>query len=120
VRRQAVANACAKHAGIERPDADTACAGQCAQRLEHDHEIAVELVRRPSAVGERDNPQLSLWAASGGFVVLPERCVIERTGAWSERSRGLLMHHDRPITTAASRVWLAQARRLMRRLAQQG
>jgi len=116
----AVANACAKYASIEKLYADSAYAGQCAQRLEHDHEIAVEIVRRPGAFGEWDNRQLSLWTASGGFVVLPKRWVVERTHAWLERSRRLVMHHDRSISTATSWVWLAQARMLMRRLTHPG
>lgn len=114
---EAVASACAKYGTIETLFADSAYAGQCAQRLQHDHDLSVEIVRRPGAVGEWDSPQLSLWGAAGGFVVLPKRWIVERTHAWLERARRLVMHHDRSITNAASWVWLAQARMLLRRLA---
>lgn len=113
----ALASACAKYSSIEKLYADSAYAGQCAQRLEHDHNITVEVVRRPSAVGEWDNPQLSLWPAAGGFVVLPKRWVVERTHAWLERSRRLVMHHDRSTQNATAWAWLAQSRMLLRRLA---
>lgn len=106
-----VASACPKYASIQKLYADTAYAGQCAQRLEHDHRITVEVVRRPGAFGEWDSPQLPLWTTAGGFVVLPKRWVVERTHA-----RRLVMHHDRSTTNATSWVWLAQARMLLRRL----
>ena len=36
--------------------------------------------------------------------------------AWNERSRRLIMHHDRSIASATAWVWLSQARLLVRRL----
>lgn len=113
----AVAAACAKYTTIEKLFADAAYAGQCAERLEHDLDIAVDIVRRPHAAGDWDDPQQPLWPAAGGFVALPKRWVVERTHAWLERERRLIMHHDRSPLTAAAWVWLAQARMLLRRLA---
>lgn len=50
------------------------------------------------------------------FVVLPKRWVVERTHAWIERARRLVMHHDRRTDVAETWVWLAQARTLAARL----
>jgi transposase len=48
--------------------------------------------------------------------VLPKHWVIERTSAWNLRARRLLMDHDRnPVVTQAW-IWLAESRRLLRRL----
>ncbi len=114
----AVSSACSKHPTIERLYADSAYAGQCAERIAHDNNIAVEIVRRPAAVGEWDTPQQSLWpTGGGGFVVLPKRWVVERTHAWLERSRRLVMHHDRSSRNAAAWAWLAQSHMLLHRLA---
>jgi transposase len=117
---EAVAAACAKYASIQILYADSAYAGQCAQRLEHDHPLTVQIVRRPSSAGEWDDPQLPLWSAAAGFVVLPKRWVVERTHAWLERSRRLVMHHDRSTAHATAWAWLAQARMLLRRLVHHG
>ena len=116
----AVATACAKYTTIEKLFADGAYAGQCADRLEHDLNITVDIVRRPNAVGDWEHPQQSLWPAAGGFVPLPKRWVVERTHAWLERERRLVMHHDRSPRSAVAWVWLAQARMLLRRLTHVG
>lgn len=117
----AVASACTKHASIQRLYADSAYAGKCAERIQQDHGITVEIVRRPNAVGEWDSPQLSLWpSGGGGFVILPKRWVVERTHAWLERSRRLVMHHDRSTRNASAWAWLAQAHMLLHRLAAYG
>ena len=113
----AVASACQKYQTLGKLFADSAYAGQCAARIERDLSVAVEIVRRPNAVGEWSNPQMPLWPVTGGFVVLPKRWVVERTHAWNERCRRLLMHHDRSPKIAESWVWLAQAGILLRRLA---
>ena len=114
---EVVAQACAKYQTIERLYADSAYAGQCAQRLEQENDIAVEVVRRPGAVGEWDHPQMPLFAEAGGFVILPKRWVVERTHAWLERERRMVMHHDRSTKNATAWAWLAQSRMLLRRLA---
>jgi transposase len=112
----AIADACNRHARIEKLFADSAYAGHCAQAIEREHGIAVQIVRRPSARGEWDDPQAPLWPQSTGFVVLPKRWVVERTHAWLERSRRLVMHHDRSTSHAQAWAWLAQAKMLLARL----
>ncbi|CZT26052.1 hypothetical protein PCPL58_p2035 (plasmid) [Pseudomonas cerasi] len=42
--------------------------------------------------------------------------VVERTHAWNERARRLIMHHDRLFAVSEAWVWLAEARILARRL----
>lgn len=114
-----VAQACAKYESIKTLYADSAYSGKCAQRLQHDNDITVEVVRRPGAFGEWDSSQLSLFtrAEAGGFVILPKRWVVERTHAWLERERRMVMHHDRSTRNATAWAWLAQSRMLLRRLA---
>jgi len=50
------------------------------------------------------------------FVVQPKRWVVERSHAWNERSRRVIMHHDRLSQVAQTWVWLAGTRLLCRRL----
>ncbi|WP_372826759.1 hypothetical protein [Polaromonas sp.] len=45
-----------------------------------------------------------------------ERWVVERTHAWLERHRRLVMHHDHKPIHAIAWVWLAQTRVLLARL----
>jgi hypothetical protein len=52
-----------------------------------------------------------------GFLPLPKRWLVERTHAWNERTRRLIMHHDRTIEISTAWVWLAEVRLLLRRLA---
>lgn len=113
----AVASACQKYQTLEKLFADSAYAGQCAERIEHDLSIAVDIVRRPHPNGQWRDSQMPLWPTKTGFAVLPKRWVVERTHAWNERCRRLLMHHDRSSKNAESWVWLAQAGILLRRLA---
>lgn len=112
-----VANACARHPQLQRLYADHAYGGQCAQRIEQQYGLVVEIVRRPSRRGEWNDPQASLWPEPTAFTVLPKRWIVERTHAWLERSRRLVMHHDRSTRNASGWPWLAQARMLLRRLA---
>ncbi|KWT11000.1 transposase [Pseudomonas syringae pv. broussonetiae] len=49
-------------------------------------------------------------------MVMPKRWVVERTHAWNERARRLIMHHDRLFAVSEAWVWLAEARILARRL----
>lgn len=53
-------------------------------------------------------------ANTEGFVVLARRWVVERTHAWNERARRLVMHHDRLSRVAEAWVWLTEARMLLR------
>jgi transposase len=81
----------------------------------------VEVVRHPANrnVGRWHLHQSDLFDAAPptGFVVLPKRWVVERTHARIERSRRLIMHHDRAVATSVAGVWFAEARMLARRLA---
>lgn len=52
-----------------------------------------------------------------GFTVLPRRWLVERTHAWNQRARRLIMHHDRRPEVSEAWVWLAEAWLLLRRLA---
>lgn len=113
----AVAQACAGTQTIERLYADAAYAGQCAATIERAHGITVEIVRRPHKLGAWGDAQMPLWPTPAGFVVLPKRWVVERTHAWGERWRRLVMHHDRSPQIAEAWVWLAQAALLLHRLA---
>ncbi|MDD1619903.1 MAG: IS5/IS1182 family transposase, partial [Methylococcaceae bacterium] len=45
-----------------------------------------------------------------------KRWVVERTHAWNERARRLVMHHDRLTKVSEASVWLAEARMLACRL----
>lgn len=112
----AVASACARHPRIQTLFADTAYAGRCAQAIEREHAISVQIVRRPSKRGEWDDPQASFWPQIAGFVVLPKRWVVERTHAWLERCRRLVMHHDRSPAHAGAWAWMSQAVMLLNRL----
>lgn len=111
-----------KYPSIEALFVDSGYAGQCAQTVSQCHDIQVQVVRHPA------NKQVGRWGPSEqgdlftvqadakGFVVLPKRWVVERTHAWNERARRLVMHHDRLSSVAESWVWLTEARMLMRRL----
>lgn len=117
-----VATAMDKYPTIETLFADGGYAGQCAQTVSQRHDIEVQVVRHPANrnVGRwchDDHPDLfTAEADTNGFVVLPKRWVVERTHAWNERSRRLVMHHDRLCNVSEAWVWLAEARLLARRL----
>lgn len=59
----------------------------------------------------------TVQADAKGFVVQAKRWVVERTHAWNERARRLIMHHDRLSHISEAWVWLTEARILLRRLA---
>jgi putative transposase len=112
----AVAHACDRAPTLVKLYTDAAYAGPCAATIAQAQGITVEVVRRPAKVGAWTSPQLPLWPVPTGFVVLPRRWVVERTHAWTERWRRLIMHHDRSPRIAEAWVWLAQAGILLRRL----
>jgi transposase len=118
-----VAQACRKAPTIKRLYTDAAYGGKCAQAIEQAHGIRVEVVRRP---GNRstgtlyDSQQSTRPPATAGFVVQPKRWVVERTHAWGERWRRMVMHHDRKTSVSTAWVWLAEARLLLNRLATSG
>lgn len=104
---EVVAQACLKVPTIERLYTDGAYGDQCARAIEQTHGIRVQVVRRPGnhSTGTLHDPQQSLWQEPlRGFVVLPKRWVVERTHAWNERWRRMVMHHDRKTSTSAAWV----------------
>lgn len=117
-----VAAAMEKYPSIQTLFVDGGYAGQCAQTVSQCHGITVDVVRHPA------NRNVGRWVAAGqsdlftiqadakGFVVLPKRWVVERTHAWNERARRLVMHHDRLTAVAEAWVWLTEGRMLLRRL----
>jgi transposase len=115
-------NAMAKYPTIQTLFVDSAYAGQCAQTVSQCHGIEVQVVRHPANrnVGRwMDDRQADLFtvpADSKGFVVLAKRWVVERTHAWNERARRLIMHHDRLPRVSEAWVWLTEGRLLLRRL----
>lgn len=116
-----VAQACAKVAGLKKIYADGAYGGKCATAIEQTHGISVEIVRHPGnrSTGSWQDAQQPLWpeVVARGFVVQAKRWVVERTHAWNERARRLMVHHDRSDWAPLAWVWLAEARILATRLA---
>ncbi len=90
--------------------ADSGYAVQCAQTVPQRHDIQVQVVRhRPNRnVGrwvDLEQPDLfAVTADAKGFVVQAKRWVVERTHAWNERARRLVMHHDR--LTRVAEAWV--------------
>jgi putative transposase len=116
----AMAQACAKYPSLQRVFVDSAYAGRCAQTLQQAHAIEVHVVRHPANrnVGHWQGPQLPLFdAATRAYARLPKRWIVERSHAWLERARRLVMHHDRLVSVSEAWVWLSEARRLLRGLA---
>lgn len=115
-----VALACAKVPGLQLLYADSAYAGKCAEGLEKNHAIRVEITRHPGnrTTGTWQTSQQPLWpdAVPKGFVVQAKRWVVERTHAWNERARRLIAHHDRSNWAPVAWVWLTEARILASRL----
>lgn len=115
--------AVAKYPSLQTVFADSGYAGQCAQTLTQRHDVSVEIVRHPrnANVGYWSTPEqpdlFTQARSSKAFMVLPKRWVVERSHAWIERARRLVMHHDRRSDVAEAWVWLAQARMLLGRLA---
>lgn len=116
-----VAQACAKVPGLKKLYTDGAYGGQCALTIEKTHGISVEVVRHPGnrSTGTWQDAQQPLWPeeVAKGFVVQAKRWVVERTHAWNERCRRLIVHHDRSDWAPLAWVWLAEARILATRLA---
>lgn len=111
----------AKHKvpGIQKLYMDSGYAGQRARELRTQHQLDVEVVRHPANrnVGRWHEGQLPLWQEiHTGFVVLPKRWIIERTNAWNDRPRRMNKDHDRSLAVSTAWIWLAEGRRLLRRL----
>ncbi|GAC1545936.1 MAG: hypothetical protein NVS2B4_22890 [Ramlibacter sp.] len=122
----AIAQACASHPTLQKLWVDGAYAGECARRLQAAHGLDVEVVRHPGNRNahvfqdQRASASAQPPAVPSGFVVLPRRWVVERTHAWNERWRRLVMHHDRRGDISRAWVWLADTCRLAARLARLG
>ena len=111
----------AKVPGLEVVYVDAGYAGQRAREIALKHGVTIEVVRHPGNrnVGtwiERQQQPTLFEAPTRGFVVLPKRWIIERTNAWNDRPRRLNKDHDRNLTVAEGWIWLAEGRRLLRRV----
>jgi putative transposase len=119
-----VAQACAKLPSLKVLFVDGAYAGSCAQALQATHGLDVQVVRHPgngnAYVFHDTQSDQTLPVVPKGFVPLRMRWVVERTHAWGERCRRLVMHHDRKISISTAWVWFAHAQILLRRLALPG
>jgi putative transposase len=104
--------------GIQILYADGGYAGVRAQEIRDRHNIEVEIVRHPGNrnVGRWHEDQLPLFNIPTGFVVLSKRWIIERTNAWNDRPRRMNKDHDRRLDVSTGWIWLAEGRRLLRRL----
>lgn len=117
-----VALAVEKYPTLEVLHVDSGYAGRCAQTVSQCHGIRVDVIRHPANrnVGRWSRADQSdlftVNADDNGFVVLAKRWVVERTHAWTERARRLVMHHDRLASVSEAWVWLTEARMLLRRL----
>lgn len=117
-----VAQAVTKYPTLQVLHVDSGYAGRCAQTVSQCHGIRVDVVRHPAnrnvgrwaKTGQQD--LFTLSADNNGFVVLAKRWVVERTHAWNERARRLVMHHDRLGIVSEAWVWLTESRMLLRRL----
>jgi putative transposase len=108
----------AKVPGIQKLYVDGGYAGQATREIRTRHHLDVEVVRHPANrnVGRWHQGQLPLWDVPKGFVVLSKRWVIERTNAWNDRPRRMNKDHDRNLAVSTAWIWLAEGRRLLRRL----
>jgi putative transposase len=105
--------------GIRMVYVDGGYAGTRVREIRETYDIDVEVVRHPGnrTVGRWHEGQLPLFDdPSTGFVVLPKRWVIERTNAWNDRPRRMNKDHDRNLAVSTGWIWLAEGRRLLRRL----
>jgi len=104
--------------GIQKLYVDGGYAGQRVAQIRDRHDLDVEIVRHPGNrnVGRWHEGQLPLFDTPKGFVVLPKRWVIERTNAWNDRPRRMNKDHDRNLAVSTGWIWLAEGRRLLRRL----
>lgn len=107
-----------KHPDITTLYADRGYGGQAADALAADRQIKVSIM--PTTSSAWTGPQAELFGPpptppGGG---LHKRWVVERTHAWHERFRRLIMHHDRLPEIGEAWTWLANASLLMKRLFQ--
>lgn len=112
---EAVDLAAAKVPNLQRLFVDSGYAGTCSRQILERHNIAVSVVRPARRCWHEG--QLPLFELGpNGFEVLPKRWVIERTNAWNDRPRRMNKDHDRLLAVSTAWIWLAEGRRLLRRL----
>jgi len=104
--------------GLQKLYVDSAYAGQRARMIREQHHLDVEVVRHPADPHSArwHQGQLPLWTVPAGFLVLPKRWVIERTNGWNDRPRRMNKDHDRCLAVSTAWIWLAEGRRLLRRI----
>jgi len=84
--------------------ADGAYVGEeLAQWVKEQFDCVLEVVAKPKTT-------------AGGFQVLPQRWIVERTFAWLGRSRRLSKDYERKPTSSAGHVYLASSRLMLRRI----
>jgi len=84
--------------------ADGAYVGEAlAQWVKEQFDCVLEVVAKPKTT-------------VGGFQVLPQRWIVERTFAWLGRSRRLSKDYERKPTSSAGHVYLASSRLMLRRI----
>lgn len=104
-----------KAPGLKQLYVDSGYAGDCCRELRQNHDLNVTVVRHTRQHWHEG--QLPLFDSQpSGFVLLPKRWVIERTNAWNDRPRRMNKDHDRRLDVSAAWIWLAEGRRLLRRL----
>jgi transposase len=111
--------AMAKAPSIRVVFVDAGYAGARAREIAVKHGIDVQVVRHPGNrnVGTWVHEQTPLFEIpTRGFQVLPKRWIIERTNAWNDRPRRLNKDHDRNLAVSEGWIWLAEGRRLLRRI----
>jgi len=101
---------------IETPFADTSHPRARTRKTHTKHDSNVQVVRHPG------NRKVGTWyrghtplfpVVERGFVVLPNRWIIERTNAWNDRLRRLKRDHDRDLVVSEAWIWLADGHRLL-------
>lgn len=111
-----VASAIDKYPRITTLYADRGYSGQAADALARERQMTVDIA--PSTSSAWTGPQAELFgpppAPAGGGMT--KRWVVERTHAWHERFRRLIMHHDRLPEVGVAWTWLANARLMLNRL----
>ena len=110
-----IASTMEKYPSVQRLYLESGYAGRCAQTVSQMHDITVDVVRHPAnkRTGRWHSPDqgdlFTVQADSKGFVVLAKRWVVERTQAWNEKARRLIMHYDRLPGISEAWVWLTAA-----------
>lgn len=104
----AVTSSMSKYPSLNTLFIDSAYAEKWAQRTQHKSTYREMTFRTKRFVHDS--------AITSGLVVMPKRWVVERTHAWNEQTRRLIMHHHRLFDVSAARVRLAETRMLARRL----